>query len=137
MRKLFLFVPTCSWETSSLLMIAWFESNHSWNVSLFQFNYLVPWFSLEHEPILSVKILFYFYTCIKWHWTLNLLNFLNGIIHLLFLELSITFLEIQRWELKVGQPTAWSLVSLHRWADWPISILLVNVNRFRFQQSKG
>ena len=39
--------------------------------------------------------------------TLNLLNFLNGIIHLLFLELSIFILGISRRELK-----SWSANSI-------------------------
>ena len=34
--------------------------------------------------------------------TLKLLNFLNGIIHLQFLELPLSFLGISRWELKIG-----------------------------------
>ena len=45
--------------------------------------------------------------------SLNLLNFLNGIIHLPFLELSIIIVGISRWKLKVGKPTVESLV----WSD--------------------
>ena len=52
-----------------------------------------------------------------------MLNFFNKIIHLLFLELSMSFLRISRRELEVGQPTVQSLVRLHGCADWPGSIL--------------
>ena len=37
--------------------------------------------------------------------TLTMVNFLNGIFHLLILEVSIIILGISRWEHEVGQPT--------------------------------
>ena len=65
----------------------------------------------------------------QWTLTLCLLNFLNGIIHHPFSELSIIiFLVISRWELKFGQ---------FRIAGWSGSILVVKANHFRFQQDKS
>ena len=66
--------------------------------------------------------------------TLNLPSFLNGIIHLPFLALSVIILYIGIW---LGQPTVKSLVRLHGCADLSDSILVANANHFRFQQDKG
>jgi hypothetical protein len=37
---------------------------------------------------------------------------------------------------KKDLPTVWSLVSFHRFAGWPGSILVTKVDNFRFQQIK-
>ena len=47
----------------------------------------------------------FIYTSLLVDLTLTMPNFLNGIIHLHFLALSIIILGILRWKLVVGQPT--------------------------------
>ena len=48
----------------------------------------------------------------------------------------LSFVEISRWELEVGQPTVSSLVRLDRSAHWPGSILVTKTNLFRRWQKK-
>ena len=55
-------------------------------------------------------------------------EFLNGIIHLTFLALSVIILRDIK--MKVVQPTVQSLVRLHRCAGWPKSILVAGANHF-------
>ena len=66
--------------------------------------------------------------------TLNLLNYLNGIIHLSILELSLSFLIfITRQELEVGEaePTVKSLVRLYLWERITFGSSLVKVKRVK------
>ena len=55
---------------------------------------------------------------------LNLLNFLNTIIHLSFLteHYHFTDIKIRKIEVEVNQPTVQSLIKLHE--NWPGSILV-------------
>ena len=66
---------------------------------------------------------------------LNMLKFLNGIIHHPFLEQSIFILGLSRWKLH-GQPTVQSLVRLHGCAGRSGSKRLQKTNHFLFQQDK-
>ena len=68
--------------------------------------------------------------------TLNLPNFLNGIIHLPSLALSIFILGISRRKLEVGLPTVSNLVRLHGCAGWPGNILVAKTDHFWFWRDK-
>ena len=94
------------------------------------------YFSLGMGPFMGPVVTLVLFKKSQLTLTLNLLNYLNGILHLKFLELSIVIfkdIKITTWNWSA---TVQSLIRLHESVGWPGSILVAKVNQFQFQQGR-
>ena len=101
-------------------------------------TYVCPSFNTEQKGMVGFLCRIFAHYSILELTLINLVNFLNGIIHLLCLEMSIiNFRDIKMRTCRLSQQIVQSLVRLHRCTGWPGSILVAKADYFRFRQDKG